>query len=200
LGAEDGNCNGCILQAGYMKYASGDQPTNCPSGSTGGVVKFEYMISQSNTHTCFLGIGINEGDTYSFKIIHGPVGDGSQCDGSHWCIYFHGDFAHQYSPGLDATADDVENVGEFSCGSCMTSSTAMRVNYGATSSSSGLNWEADEQTAGGGFSVFTIHASDVTSILGGGTCSPSSNSGWVRNVVTVNSRWDIYWKNGGTAC
>jgi hypothetical protein len=193
LGAQDDSCGGCILQVGYAKYAANDGPTNCPMASTNGVIKLEYEIPQSGSNVCFGGININEGDDYAFKIIHGPVGSGSQCDSTHWCIYFHGVFAHMYSPGLDATADDVEVAGEFLCNSCMTSSTAMRVNYGATNASTGQPWQATE----GSSMVLITSAVAGTSNT---TCSGSSNSVWVINPITVNSKWDVYWKNGGTNC
>ena len=95
IGVGDNNCGGCVLQIGYVKYAAGEEPPTCPSGSTNGVIKLEFMLAQSGTEECFGGIAINEGDDYALKVLHGPVGTGSQCDASHWCIYFHSDFAHE---------------------------------------------------------------------------------------------------------
>jgi len=91
----------------HRRWAGG-----CPSSTNGGVIKLEYVIPFSGGDECLAVSNVYAGEVYSFKIIHG-VGSSGPCDSSQWCIYFHGDFAHHYTPGFGNTVDQIELVGEF---------------------------------------------------------------------------------------
>ncbi len=116
----------CVIQGGYDKYPTGGGPEGCGSGSTGGSVKmFWFDLDENSSTDCFQDITIGSTEGHKIKV--------TRCGGSDWCFYYDGNLHFETTvAGLGDVAPRAGVAGEFTCDSCMTSSTAMRASYGGT--------------------------------------------------------------------
>ena len=197
IAVQNPNCGstngGCIVQAGYGKWTAANAPTGCtqPNGTNGNVEVFYYSINASNGIRCQLGQTVSGGESHEFTI--------SRCDSSasDWCSYLDGTQvpATYTNSGVGSVAPQAATAGEFTCATCMTSSTFISTNFGGLNSNpwqiGDLSGSPQAVTSGApGFKV------DDSNLCAGG----GSEAHWRLDNISNTAPWTISWVSNGFNC
>lgn len=177
---------GCIVQTGYGKFdTTAANSLNCPSSTGGDVKVVDYWIDGNGNRTCTVGSIISSGGDHTLKV--------ARCNSSDWCIYKDGTLEHDWSStGIGVTAPQADTAGEFTCNSCMTSSTYISTNFGT--SGSGYAWQVGDGTNSANVTQEYAHTTNYA------PCGIGSASFWEIDNVNPNSPWTIAWQPNGTNC